>query len=229
MAGPPTLAPIPTTYVPHTTARVVYSMGEHRTPKMVSRYDRQAFWNAGRNAERERVLSLKKPKYNSWSEYSRLMHMQFSELKVFWKYIDTEAKNVLIRSARSSTEKGTQEWHRVKKTVNDYDVKGPMGSMDPTLPIDLKDLEKKVLGEDSGLRDRWKKRNLYKWADSQNKQAKMQKPSKRAAATLGRTRLPGEKCIACSVKKSNAMTKLQKLRELLSQYFKLLSMYPGIF
>ena len=182
----------------------------------------------GTRSEMRRVLSLEKPKYNSWSEYSRLMHMQFSELKVFWKYIDTEAKNVLIRSARSSTEKGTQEWHRVKKTVNDYDVKGPMGSMDPTLPIDLEDLEKKVLGEDSTLRDRWKKRNLYKWAESQNKQVKMQKPSKRAAATLGRTRLPGEKCIACSVKKSNAMTKLQKLRGLLSEYFKLLSTYTEI-
>ena len=182
----------------------------------------------GTRSEMRRVLSLKKPKYNSWSEYSRLMHMQFSELKVFWKYIDTEAKQVLIRSAKSSTEKGTQEWLRVKKTVNDYDVKGPMGSMDPTLPIDLKDLEKKVLGQDSTLRDRWKKRNLYKWAESQNKQAQKYKPSKRAAATLARTRLPGEKCIACSVKRSSAMTKLQKLRGLLCEYFKLLSLYSDL-
>ena len=100
-----------------------------------------------------RVLSLEKPKYNSWSEYSRLMNMQFSELKVFWKYIDTQSKNVLIQSARSSTEQGSKEWHRVKSTVNDYDVKGPMGSMDPTLPTDLKDLERKMLGGDNTLRE----------------------------------------------------------------------------
>ena len=183
----------------------------------------------GTRSEMRRALSLKNPKYNSWSEYARVVHLQFVDLEVFWKYIDTESKNALIRSARSSTEQGTQEWQRVKSTVSDYDFKGPMGSVGPTLPIDLDDLEKKILGEDITLRGRWKKRNIYKWAENESKQVKMHKPTKRAASTLGRTRLHGEKCISCSVKKSNAMTKLQMLRGLLDHHFKLLSIYTGNF
>ena len=170
-----------------------------------------------------RVLSLKKPKYNSWSEYSRVMKLGFNELQVFWKYIDNESKNMLIRSARSSTEQGTKEWQRVKNTVTDYDVKGPMGSMDPTLPIDLGDLGNKILGQDSALRDRWKKKNIYKWAEEQNRTVRMCKPSKRAATTLARTRLPGEKCVSCNAKKLNTMARLQKLRSLLGEYYKLLT------
>ena len=170
----------------------------------------------GTRSEMRRALSLKKPKYNSRSEYSRLMNMKFSELKVSWKYIDTESKNVLIRSARSSTEEGTKEWHRVKSSVNDYEVKGPMGSMDPTLPTDLKHLEGKMLGEDNGMRECWKKKNIYKWAENECKQVRMRKHSKRATSTLGRVGMPGGKCVSCIAKKSNLMSKLQKLRSLLA-------------
>ena len=86
------------------------------------------------------------------------MNLPFNELKVFWNYINAESRGVLIRSAKASTEQGTKEWQRIKDTVCDYDVKGPMGSMDPTLPIDLKDLESKILREDSTLRECWKKK-----------------------------------------------------------------------
>ena len=183
----------------------------------------------GAKNEMRRALSMKKPRYNSRSEYSRLMKLQFAELKVFWKYIDSESQKLLIRSAKASTQQGTEEWARVRKTVNDYEVKGPMGSMDPTLPIDLKDLESNILGEDNTLRESWKKKNIYTWADRENRQAKMHKPTKRAAATVGRTRLPGEKCISCTAAKADSMVKLQELRSLLGHHFKLLSSFAKIF
>ena len=183
----------------------------------------------GTKNEMRRALSMKKPRYNSRSEYSRLTKLQFAELKVFWKYIDSESKKLLIRSAKSSTQQGTEEWERVRKTVNDYEVKGPMGSMGPTLPIDLKDLESKILGEDNTLRECWGEKNIYTWADRENKQAKMHKPTKRAAATVGRARLPGEKCISRTASKANSTAKLQKLRSLLDHHFKLLSRFAKMF
>ena len=117
----------------------------------------------------------------------------------------------------------------MKSSVNDYEVKGPMGSMDPTLPIDLKHLGSRMLGEDSSMRECWEKKNLYRWAESECKQAKFRKPSKRAAATVGRTRLPVEKCMSCIAAKSKLMSRMQKLRSLLGHHFKLLACLEGLF
>ena len=82
-----------------------------------------------------------------------MVNLQFIELKVFWKYIDSGSKKLLIRSAKSSTEDGAKEWEHAKKAVNNYEVRGPTGSMDPTLPIDLKDLGRKILGGGNTLRE----------------------------------------------------------------------------
>ena len=42
--------------------------------------------------------------------------------------------------------------------MNEYQPTGQLGSQDPLLPIDLKDIEAKILGPDDQLRKLWKKR-----------------------------------------------------------------------
>ena len=177
----------------------------------------------GSKNEMRRVLSLKKTAYNSWSEYSRITHMPFGQLKVFWRYLDDASKNMLLTSARASTQVGTKEWQRLRDTVNAYDITGPLGSQDPTLPINLKDLESKILGSDESLRVRWKKRNLNDWAKQQGNPAKPYKASKRAASTVARVRLPGDKCPSCVAARTKYLPKLKKLREGLRKYYDLLS------
>ena len=169
-----------------------------------------------------RLLCLKKTAYNSWSEYSRIMHMPFQQLKVFWHYLDKASRDMLLKSAKASTQVGTKEWERLKNTVNTYKPTGPMGSQDPSLPIDLKDLESKILGDDDTLRVRWKKRNLHEWARQQGKPAPPYKASKRAASTVARVRLPGDKCATCVSNRSKVLPKLKKLRDELKKYFELL-------
>ena len=99
-------------------------------------------------AEMRRLLALKKTAYNSWSEYSRMMNMPFGQLKVFWRYLDSAGKKMLVDSAKASTTEGTKEWERLRNTVNSYQPTGPLGSQGPSIPIDLKDLESKLLGPD---------------------------------------------------------------------------------
>ena len=65
---------------------------------------------------------------------------------------------MLLKSANASTREGTKEWERLKNTVNTYMPAGPMGSQDPTMRINTKDSEAKILGEDDTLRVRWGKK-----------------------------------------------------------------------
>ena len=47
--GPTDLAPLHAASIPDASARVVYQMGQHRAPKMVWKYDREAVWNEERD------------------------------------------------------------------------------------------------------------------------------------------------------------------------------------
>ena len=108
----------------------------------------------------EKATESKKTVYNSRSEYSRLMNLPFGQLKIFWRYLDDSSKSMLLRSAEASTKEGTKEWNRIRDTVNSYEPTGPLGSQDPLLPVNVKDLESKLLGEDDKLRNLWKKANI---------------------------------------------------------------------
>ena len=178
----------------------------------------------GSKNEMRRLLSLKKTAYNSWTEYSRITHMPFGQLKVFWHYLDETSKDMLPRSAKASTQVGAKEWQRLWGTANTYDVTGPMESQDPTMPIDMKDLESKILGADETLRARWKKRDLHEWAiqQEQGNPSKPYKASKRAASTDARVRLPGDKCPACVSSRIKYLPRLKKLRDGMKKYYDLL-------
>ena len=173
--------------------------------------------------EMRRQLSLKKTVYNSWSEYSRLMNLPFGQLKVYWRYLDDTSRNMLLKSAEASSREGTKEWNRIRDTVNSYEPTGPMGSQDPLLPVNTKDLESKLLGEDDKLRNLRKKTNIYDWAVEQGRVKKPFKPSKRAASTVARLRMPGERCSSCASIRAEMFGKLKSLREELRTHFELLT------
>ena len=172
--------------------------------------------------EMRRVLSLKTV-YNSRSEYSMLMNLPFGQLKVFWSYLDDSSRSMLLKSAKDSTKQGTDAWHRIRDDVNAYPVTGPLGSQGPTLPIDIKDLEDKLLGQDDKLRELWKKRNIYEWAQKQGKVLKPFKPTNRAVSTMGRLRMPGDKCPSCVAAQTYPFARLKQLRIELRTHFDLLT------
>ena len=111
------------------------------------------FQDFGSKNEMRRLLSLKNA-YSSRTEYSRIAHMPFGQIKVFWQRHDGESKDMLLKSAKASTQVGAKEWGCIKNTVNTYKPTAPMGSQDPTMPIDMKDLESKIIGTDDALRVR---------------------------------------------------------------------------
>ena len=129
---------------------------------------------------------------------------------------------MLIDSARASTKEGTKEWERIRSNVNAYQPRGPLGSQGPLLPIDLKDLESKILGPGDKLRKLWGKTNIYDWAKNQGEVRKPFVPSKRAASTLARVRLPGDRCPSCVATRTYMMARLTRLRDDLRKHFELL-------
>ena len=88
----------------------------------------------GQNCVRVKIgygenLSLEKTVYNSWSEYSKLMRMPFSQLELFWGRLDKQTKNSLLHNAKKSTKKGKDEASKIKEEVNTYPLQGPMGQL----------------------------------------------------------------------------------------------------
>ena len=81
----------------------------------------------GPKSDMGEILSLEKTVYNSWSEYSKLMHMPVRQLKLFWGHLDRQTKNSLIHTATKSTKKGQDEANKIRAEVNTYPLKGPSG------------------------------------------------------------------------------------------------------
>ena len=80
----------------------------------------------GSKSAMRQILSLKKTVYNSWSEYSKLMHLPFMQLKLFWRHIGKLTKNSLLDIAKKSTKEGQDEASKIKKEVNTYPLQGPL-------------------------------------------------------------------------------------------------------
>lgn len=173
--------------------------------------------------EMRRLLSLGKTAYNSWSEYSRLTNLPFGQLKVFRRYLYDASKSMLLKSANASSKEGAKEWKRIRDTVNSYEPTSPLGSQDTLLPIDIKDLESKLLGPDDKLRQLWKKTSIYEWDNEQGRERKPFKPSKRAENTLSRVRMPGNRCSSCATLRTDMLARLKSLRDELRIHFDLLS------
>ena len=149
-------------------------------------------------------------------------------------YLGDARKSVLLKSAKASTKEGTDESHRIRNDVDAYQVTGPLGSKDPTLPLDLKDLEAKLLGQDDKLRQLWLKRNIYDWSHKQGNETKPSKPSKRDAGAMSRVRLPGERCQSCLAVRTYTFARLKRLRIELRAHFDILTYvlqvsFPSIF
>ena len=96
--------------------------------------------------------------------------------------------------------------------VNNYPLQGPLGSIDPKLPVCVADLHSKLNDPSCDLKERWRKVNITAWAKEQNKGCPMYKPSKRAAATSTRVRLPGDTCQMHSQGRVVMLAKLRQIR-----------------
>ena len=152
-----------------------------------------------------------------------MTNIPFGQLKVFWSYLDDTSKSMLLKFAKVSTKEGTEERHRARGDVNAYQVTGPLGSQDPSLPIDLKDLDAKMLGQDDKLRQLWKKKNIYEWAHKQGSITKPPKPSKRDASTATRVRLPGDRCPSFVAFRTHMFARMRRLRVEIRAHFDILT------
>ena len=166
----------------------------------------------GTKTEMRYVLSLKKTMYNAWSEYCRMMKLPFSECHNFWRLLDDDTKQTLIKHAEKHTLEGSEERRQLELTLAEYPHSGPMGSQDPKLPVDVVHLERILSDENANLQEKWKKKNLYTWARTLDAQEKPYKPSRKATAILGRIMLPGEKCRTRTQIRTRNLRRLRQLR-----------------
>ena len=136
--------------------------------------------------------------YNSRTVYAKVTKMPFRALGKFHPYLDERSKKIFLQLAKDTETKGRGEWENLRRRVRDYAQSGPLGSQDPILPVDVKDLHAKLNDGESGLDKKWGKRDLHKWFNMLNDTEPKFAHSRRAVETLSRIRQPGGNCLRCS-------------------------------
>ena len=126
------------------------------------------------------------------------MKMAFKNLKKFFSYLDESSEKIFLHLGKDTEIKGMGEWGNLRRRVREYTPSGPLGSQDPILPVDVKDLHAKLNDGKSGIDKKWKKRELYKRFNTLNDTEPKFTPSRRAVETLSRIRQPGGNCLRCS-------------------------------
>ena len=75
--------------------------------------------------------------------------------------MDTATRQIFLEFSRNCGNEGAVEREKLENAVDGYSISGPLGSQDPVLPVELDDLEDKLLGRGNSIRESWKKNILY--------------------------------------------------------------------
>ena len=158
---------------------------------------------------------MKKKVYNSYSKFSKIIGLRFSQSSRFWKFADAHTKDSLISAPSKPTAHGDTDRDALTKRVCDYPLAGPLGSQDPNLPVCEKDILAKLNDPTNTLSESWEKRNIFSWSETLDKSCPMYKPSRRAVATSRLLmRLQGDACMKHSRKRIASLSELRPLRDL---------------
>ena len=75
--------------------------------------------------------------------------------------MDSATKQIFLEYSRKCAKEGAGERVKLENAVEGYIIYGPLGSKGPILPLELDDLEDKLLGRGNSIRESWKKNILY--------------------------------------------------------------------
>lgn len=151
------------------------------------------------------------------------MRLPCRELKNYWRYRDASTKRPLLEIGHDCVTEGAEDRKSIDGRVQMYDVCGPLGSQDPTLPIVFSDVVSKIQDRTSVVSQRWKKEPLIEWFRKKDATNKMYLPSRRTSTIAGVTRIAGDKRYRCLRKRTDALIMLRQLRVELSRGFRMCS------
>lgn len=108
------------------------------------------------------------------------MRLPVGEAHHFRKYRDNENQQISGALAKGASISGNLARKQIKSRANEYPLVGPLGSQDPILPIDTNHLHETLNDPKSGMAEKFKKSNVYRWAKKMDAERKEYRPSKRS-------------------------------------------------
>ena len=126
---------------------------------------------------------------NPYTQIAKLLGLPFAKSSIYWNYADSSSMDILRDATVVRSNDRCDERAALMGRVNNYPLQGPIGSIDPKLPICAIDLHAKLNDPSCDIRERWKKTNIASWPKDMNKGCPIYKSPRRASATSARARL----------------------------------------
>ena len=168
-----------------------------------------------------RIFRSGKSKFNGFTEFCKAWRLRAAGASELWCYLDDVAKfrwcdNAVLRKSAND-----QELSEAKQKLRDYHGCGPCGSRLKNSLIDFEQLKRDVWHEDGVVRNMWKKQSISDAMQDANRASNKFNPPTESVQYYSSISLAGDCCSTCRSETNYAKSRLQVMRYILTEQFKL--------